>query len=271
MLYCFIVRHMKKWYIFYRSQILLTERFEIPIAEESPIALQPWNRQQVLPPIDGLACVAVALDQPMFQEDNLRQVGLRDAFDYLSKIDYRMAGKARELLYWDSRTHYCGGCGTPLQIHTEISKKCPQCGLEAWPSPAMAVIVLIERRATDGNKNADEVLLVQAHNFVGDYFALVAGFVETGETLEDAVRREVLEETGLHIKRLRYQTSQPWPFPSVLMAGFIAEYECGELQIQRSELRDARWFRRDALPALPGEVSLARRLIDYWKEGTDHT
>ena len=92
----------------------------------------------------------------------------------------------------------------------------------------------------------------------------MAGFVETGETLEDCVRREVMEETQLQIKNLRYFASQPWPYPCGLMVGFMAEYEDGELCLQKSELKKGGWFRYDSLPAIPGKVSLARQLIDHW-------
>jgi NAD+ diphosphatase len=110
----------------------------------------------------------------------------------------------------------------------------------------------------------DEVLLVHAHNFRGTFYGLVAGFVETGETLEECVRREVWEETHLCIRNIRYFASQPWPYPSGLMVGFTAEYESGELKLQRSELAGGGWFRRDKLPEIPGPVSLARRLLDDW-------
>ena len=111
-------------------------------------------------------------------------------------------------------------------------------------------------------------LLVQSHNFSGDYYGLVAGFCETGETLEESACREIWEETGLRVRNLRYCGSQPWPYPSVLMIGFSAEYESGELSLQRSELRKGQWFRRNALPRIPGTVSLARQLIDRWLDQT---
>ena len=110
----------------------------------------------------------------------------------------------------------------------------------------------------------EEILLVQSNKFKKDYLGLVAGFVETGETLEECLRREVWEETHIRVKNIRYFASQPWPYPSGLMVGFTAEYEDGDLQLQRSELNKGGWFRRDNMPAIPGEVSLARHLIDYW-------
>lgn len=257
---------MNKWFIFYQSELILTDTNEIPTGEQPPIALEPWNRRQVLPSLDGATCIAVEIDHPLSSDVGLKQMGLRQTFDHLSSADYRMAGKARELLYWNSRTRYCGSCGAPLEEHTEISKKCPQCQREYWPSPSPAVIILIERRAPGENRDDDEVLLVQARNFSGDYYGLVAGFCETGETLEESARREILEETGLQVKNLRYCASQPWPYPSVLMVGYVATYESGELSLQRSELRKGQWFKRKALPQIPGKVSLARQLIDRWIE-----
>lgn len=143
-----------------------------------------------------------------------------------------------------------------MKLHTSISKRCINCGKEIWPSLATAIIVAITR--------GEEILLIQSRNFTANYMGLVAGFVETGESLEECVHREVLEETGLKIKNLSYFASQPWPYPSGLMVGFKAEYDSGQLCLQRSELRKGGWYRYDALPEIPGPMSLARILIDDW-------
>ena len=127
-----------------------------------------------------------------------------------------------------------------------------------WPQLAPAVIVLIHR--------GDEVLLVHAKNFKADFYGLVAGFVETGETLEEAVHREVMEETGIKIKNVTYFSSQPWPYPSGLMVGFNADYVSGELRLQRSELSKGGWFSKNNLPTIPEKLSIARMLIDAWLE-----
>ena len=108
------------------------------------------------------------------------------------------------------------------------------------------------------------MLLARGRNFRSEFYGLIAGFVETGETLEEAVKREVMEETGINIKNIRYFGSQPWPYPSGLMVGFTADYESGEIHVQREELQKAGWFHRTNLPKLPEKLSIARRLIDDW-------
>lgn len=252
---------MKKayYFIFCQDELLLTANNEVPVGEEPPIQLLPWYTLHHLPDLQGKACYTARIDAPVVKA-GWQMMGLRASFDVLPCAVYNMAGKAHEILYWDQNTHFCGVCGAPMKLHTDISKRCINCGKEVWPALATAIIVAITRN------NGEEILLVQSKNFKKDYLGLVAGFVETGETLEDCVRREVMEETQLQIKNLRYFASQPWPYPCGLMVGFMAEYEDGELCLQKSELKKGGWFRYDSLPAIPGKVSLARKLIDHWLE-----
>lgn len=136
-------------------------------------------------------------------------------------------------------------------------KKCPACGYEIYPPISTAIIVLIRR-------GRDEVLLVHARNFRGTFYGLVAGFLEPGETLEQCVRREVHEETGLQIDNITYFDSQSWPYPSGLMVGFTADYASGTIKLQDDELSAGAFYHRDHLPELPQKLSIARRLIDHW-------
>lgn len=143
-----------------------------------------------------------------------------------------------------------------MKMNTNISKLCTNCGKEFWPQLSTAVIVLVQR--------GEEVLLVHSRNFKTNFYGLIAGFVETGETLEEAAHREVLEETGIKIKNLRYFSSQPWPYPCGLMVGFFAEYDNGRLHLQKSELSKGHWFSKNNLPTIPEPLSIARIMIDNW-------
>lgn len=241
------------YFAFCQGDILLTADGRIPEGEP-PVAFQPW--EHVTDIKAPHLCHVYRLDRPVTGRPDLQMMGLRKSFEVLSPEMYQLAGKCAELSYWDQNSKYCGCCGAPMKWDTEISKRCTECGKELWPQLQTAIIVRVTR--------GDEVLLVHAHNFRGTFYGLVAGFVETGETLEECVRREVWEETHLCIRNIRYFASQPWPYPSGLMVGFTAEYESGELKLQRSELAGGGWFRRDKLPEIPGPVSLARRLLDDW-------
>lgn len=243
-----------RYFVFCQSDIVLEKTMDgYQIPTEQPTELKPWT---TVLNVDGEK--AYRIDQPLLGNERYEMCGLRQSYYKLSSKEYLKAGKCHELLYWDQNTKFCGVCGGTMKFHTDISKRCEHCGKEVWPQLATAVIVLVRRE--------NEILLVHANNFRTDFYGLVAGFVETGETLEEAVHREVLEETGLHIKNLKYFASQPWPYPCGLMVGFMAEYDSGKIHLQRSELSKASWFDKDHLPQIPEKLSIARQLIDYWLE-----
>ena len=253
---------MKKyWFVFCKTDVMLEKNgdgtYTIPLSEECPITLKEWQTPHRITPMDdGTEVRTVSIDAPITNQERYEMCGLRPSFYKLSKELYLKAGKCQEILYWDKNTQFCGVCGAPMKLHTDISKRCTNCGKEVWPQLATAIIVVIHR--------GDDVLLVHARNFKGDFYGLVAGFVETGETLEEAVRREVMEETGLTITNLRYFGSQPWPYPCGLMVGFNADYVSGEVHLQRSELSKGAWFNKNNLPTIPEKLSIARKLLDNW-------
>ena len=261
---------MKTYYFIFSNTDLLLQRtpdgrHTIPCCNNVPIKTHPWTHvMNVTPEEDGTEVKTLNIensDRLQVTDEALKEagydfIGLRESFYHLTEELYLKAGKCQELLYWDHNTQLCGVCGAPMRMQTDISKVCTACGKEVWPQLSTGVIVLIHK--------GDEVLLVHARNFKSNFYGLVAGFVETGETLEGAVRREVMEETGLTIKNLRYIDSQPWPYPCGLMAGYMAEYESGDIRLQRSELSRGAWFRYDNMPRIPQKLSIARRLIDKW-------
>lgn len=167
---------------------------------------------------------------------------------------FRVA-RAKALLEWRSLTRFCGRCGTRLEERRQPTARCcPECGNMIFPRIEPCIIVVITRE--DG-----KILLARHVQRNQDIYACIAGFVEAGETLEQAVRREIREETGLEVTNVQYFGSQSWPFPAQLMIGFTAEYAGGDLTLQADELSDARWFDRDDCPASPRPGSIAYRLI----------
>lgn len=189
------------------------------------------------------------------------ETDLYSLFGRVSETDWAIAGRAVQLVEW-ARTHrFCGRCGTPTELAAnERAFRCPSCRLMAFPRLSPAIITLVTR----GEGDDEEALLARGTNFPMPLYSCLAGFVEPGENLEQAVAREVLEEVGITVSDISYVASQPWPFPNSLMLGFTARHASGELVLDETEIMDAKWCRRDDIPMIPGSISIARRLIDGW-------
>jgi NAD+ diphosphatase len=209
--------------------------------------------------VDGAAWWAV--DVP--EEHDPSYGAATDLFGYFgaaSTAEWLAAGRAVQIAEW-ARTHrFCGRCATPNEpAPGERAVCCPACGLTAYPRVAQAMISLV----TLGEPGpGQEAILARGVNFPLPMYSCLAGFVEPGEDLEGAVVREVTEEVGVRVGNVRYQASQPWPFPHSLMVGFRADWIDGEIAIDEREIVDAGWYRRDELPMIPPGISIARRLID---------
>ena len=178
-------------------------------------------------------------------------------WSFLSTVDqpiFYLIGRAKQLVEWHRHHHYCGACGKVTSTKpADRSRRCEDCNLNFYPRLSPSIIVLINR--------GEELLLAKNRHARGDFYSTLAGFVEPGESIEETVHREVLEEVGIRIKNLRYFSSQPWPFPNSLMLGFHAEYDGGEINIQEEELADAGWFHYENLPSKPAMMSISGWLI----------
>jgi NAD+ diphosphatase len=205
---------------------------------------------------EGLVAERVPVDLPL--PEGVEAIGLRDAFPRMDEAEWRRAGRAYQWLEWEVGHRFCGGCATALEAGEGHSRRCPACGRTVFPSNSTAIIVLIERGQGPGR----ELALARSPHFKPGVYSPVAGFVEPGESLEQAVHREVSEELGIRVHNLRFFGSQPWPFPNGLMVAFIAEYLEGELTPNHDELEDARWFSLANLPDLPSPISIARRMLE---------
>jgi NAD+ diphosphatase len=181
--------------------------------------------------------------------------GLRTLFSVLEDAHFALAGRAVQLLDWDRNHRYCGRCGSPTEAKPdERARVCPACRLTAYPRLAPAVMALVRRKG--------EILLGRSPHFPPGMYSALAGFVEPGETLEQCLAREVAEEVGVRVSRIRYFASQPWPFPNSLMIAFVCDWQSGEIRPQAGEIEAASWFDVLQLPKLPSKISIARRLID---------
>ena len=229
------------------------EEFRLPIGAcpiaadgQEPYWLGTWNGTPcwVLPVAKDLACPEGLAPQTLIP---MRGTKLPDSL-------LSLGGMAMQALWWESTSGHCPRCGERTErISGEWGKRCPTCRYEHYPHLHPAVITLV----IDG----DRCLLARKREWAPGRYALVAGFVDNGESLEGCVRREVKEEVGVDVKNIRYVGSQNWPFPSQLMVGFVAEYAGGDLAVDTEELEDARWFPRDKLPISPSRHSIAGYII----------
>ena len=193
-------------------------------------------------------------------------VELRSVGVLMSRDEGGLLAYAKGIMHWHSRHRFCGVCGAATEIREAgFLRLCtnPACAASHFPRTDPAVIMLVSR--------GDRALLGRKPEWVEGMYSTLAGFVEPGESLEEAVVREVMEEVGIRVSNVRYHSSQPWPFPASLMLGFHADAEADEIRMNRHELEDAGWFTRAELAdgaagiaRRPRSDSIARRLIDDW-------
>jgi len=226
------------------------------LVEDESIFLGIFNEQ----PVFALP-IASAMSAPFKTAGDFHD--LRYLGSVLPADESNLAAHAIALINWHQMQKFCGNCGSSMQnVSGGNTRLCvnEECGNRIFPRVDPAIIVLVSR--------GDQCLLGRQSNWPEGRYSTIAGFVEPGESLEDAVRREVLEETNIQVGAVHYHSSQPWPFPSSLMLGFTASGESQEILLNDGELEDARWFSRKELrsgfPKLPYRLSIARRLVDNW-------
>ena len=207
----------------------------------------------------GCYTACLPADAPLTMKPGWEFVGLRQLFGVVDEDLLWIAGRANQLVHWAVNHRFCGRCGQSTRDkEDERARICDACHLVNYPriSPAVIVAVIRGRR----------ILLARSTRFTSSFHSVLAGFVETGETLEEAVRREIFEEVGIDVRKIRYFGSQPWPFPDSLMVAFTAEYAGGEITLDDDEIVSADWYSAAKLTRVPGKFSIARRLIDWFVE-----
>ncbi|HHP7235256.1 MAG TPA: NAD(+) diphosphatase [Desulfobacterales bacterium] len=250
----------QRWFVFQGDRLLVPRqrsgelRLYLDAVEQSRC---PVSAVQFLGRLDGVSCFAAEVDAAAQLPAEIHTVGLRPLLGTADEEELAVAGRARQLVQWTRNHRFCGRCGGETRSKVEErARVCSFCEQTWYPRVSPAVIVAIVR---DGH-----ILLARSNRRPTGFYSVLAGFVEPGETLEDAVRREVREEVGIRLHNIRYFGSQPWPFPDALMVAFTAEHASGEISVEPSEILRAAWFRPDALPTVPGPYSIARRLIDWF-------
>ena len=248
------------WFIFLENKLLVylePESVTIPLLPDLNELGLTTMQQNYLGQLDDRHCYAVEVAEGTLPPAGMTFEGLRQVYGRLDEDLFWIAARAVQIVDWDMTHQFCGKCGLLLKTsQTERAKECPKCGLLHFPRLAPAIIVLVER--------GKELLLARSRHFMPGMYSVLAGFVEPGESLEEAVVREVREEVGISVKNIKYFGNQPWPFPHSLMIGFTATYAGGKISLDDSEIEDAGWFTADNLPRIPGKISIARKLIDWF-------
>lgn len=248
------------WFILKKGVLYLTPNvagFEVPLAVAPPVKAKELGYSRCIGVYDGIPCMVLELAPGGEGAFPLAGVTLREAHGHIGADHWTIAGRASQILRWRLDNRFCGRCATEMvEDQHDLLRSCPGCDYFTYPRLSPAVIMSVVR--------GDEILLGRSPRFPEGMYSVLAGYVEPGETLEEAVRREVLEETNIEVTDIRYINSQPWPFPHSLMVGFTARYAGGELLTDGDELEDAAWFTADNLPRLPSQISISRHLIELF-------
>lgn len=239
------------FWLFTQGSSIYLEKDHLPYGYAED--LQLCNRQAMQ--------IGIWRDFPLWlveeQEDHKNYISLRDQL-HLSEEEFYLLCRGVELNHFFKTHRFCGQCGTETGIvEDEWAVQCQNstCNHRTYPVICPSIIVAVRR--------GQSILLANHLRHKGGIYTTIAGFVEVGETFEQAVMREVWEETGIRVKNIRYFGSQPWAFPNSQMVGFLADYDEGEICIQENELCDAQWFVYDQpLPELPPKGTIALKLIE---------
>ncbi|HPZ42870.1 MAG TPA: NAD(+) diphosphatase [Bacillota bacterium] len=249
------------WFVFRRDELLVCRESGlavIPYTADNPVPESEMIRKIYLGRLGGSPCYAVEVSSAWCPLPGTEFLGLRKLPGLMEEDLYKIAGRASQLLHWDSTHQYCGRCGARTETKAdEHARFCPVCGLTGYPRISPAVICLITR--------GKQILLVRRAG--RQHYSIIAGFVEPGESLEESLRREVREEVGIEITNIKYFGSQPWPFPHSLMVAFTACYAGGDLDVDMVEIVEAGWYTAGNLPGcLPPPSSIARKLVNWFVE-----
>lgn len=256
--------HKEARYVVLAGELLLVDDKEL----WEPLEHSTWRFAGLVPEEQhyiglyrGEPCYAVDVSAesappPGYHWQSLRSLIAATAF---GAVEFAAMSCALQVFNWDRTHQYCGRCGSPTVAHEgERARVCEHCEINFYPRISPCVIMLVTR--------GDECLLARHAQYRSNFYSALAGFIEAGESAEEALHREVAEEVSLRVKNLRYFGSQPWPFPGQLMLGFHAEYDSGEIEVDKEEIAEARWWNYRDLPLVPPPGTLSGMLIRHFVE-----
>jgi NAD+ diphosphatase len=250
------------WFIFRDDHLLVHQsdngRYALPFTAGLQELKIETIRTQYLGRYNNIFCYSAEAAKDIKPPTGMSFLSLRLLYGLIDPDLFPVAGYGFHLMKWNQTFQYCSRCGARTKnMENERAKICENCNLISYPKISPAIIVAIVKK--------NELLLAQSSRFrKKNMYSVLAGFVEPGETLEGCVKREIKEEVNIEVENIRYFGSQPWPFPDSLMIGFTADYKSGELVVDGDEIIAAGWFTPDALPDIPGKLSIARQLIDWF-------
>ncbi len=246
-----------QYFLFHKNKVVAHTGVSMP---------QPYShleKKQLCRSLEAAPTCEIAMTQTTFAVEldvdselprGYELLSLRSLFSLVGEHHFREWGKAAHLLHWWRRHRFCGSCGATTVDHPlEQALICDDCGISYYPDIAPCIIVLVHR--------PQEILLARSPRFRTNMYSTLAGFIEAGETAEEALHREVHEEVGVRVEDIRYFKSQPWPFPGQLMLGFFARHLSGDIDIDQVEISDAGWYSFDRLPEIPDAGTIAGQLI----------
>lgn len=249
-------RWPNRWFVVQNGCLLLMRKHNELPSGDALVCLEPFYlRQFKLGSFNNIEYVCAELDPNASLPGECHILPLRAALSVIGDEGYGLAVKAYSIIAWDKNHQFCSRCGCVTVLEAKgFERRCSSCDLAFFPRISPSIIVLI--------KKDDHLLMARSQHFMPGVYGLIAGFVDVGESVEEAVKREVFEEVGLQIQHLCYVGSQAWPFPDSLMLAFTADYASGEIVMQTDEIEDAGWYKYDDLPGQPSvAISIASTLI----------
>ena len=262
----------KYYFIFYERKLLLIDN-KIPLIKdlsEINIPEEDIKNNIHLGEFYSKDAYTVELAEDYENKQDYDFIDLYEVFD-IDEETYLIAGRAIQIIDWENNHQFCGRCGAKtVTSDIERAKVCPECGFTSFTRICPAIITTIIKKDTEDldaeGKPTNKVLMAKHSYHQTIRYSLIAGFLEAGESIEEAVKREIKEEVGIEVEDIEYFGSQSWPFPNSLMIGCICKYKSGEINVDGNEILDAKWFKKEEIENPPSDISIFSKLIKNFKE-----